>query len=445
VVAVSAETVEEMKPLLREYVEKSSDIVNLQWDEHVTRKLPFDPYAKNPQIAHYFLMVASIAETELIGRSENARALMIDLYAILGNDLFKPNQSSSFEEHVQKSDTFNQLPTSKTQIPQVLASVNHFVEEIAKGNLIQLAEKFSKPEEMVREVGNNIARMGGRYIDKSWMYMRWMVRRRPDLGVFSNFRSRDLQIPMTSSLRDVAFCLGLCSEPEADLENFEKAEQERQRFTDFAASRDMFPEDPAIVDYPFYVLGRWIHGEQLSIHLLRNHLAFWQRVYARIRRTPLAFDVISRKESSFEQEIRAELERLQFMFRFEPQILNLSGDGGAPQYTPDFVLPSCRKKGKVVILEPHGPWTPLERRMVTISSRSFPIWVYPSQVQPDELRFASKLRAFRKTWGEMYYLVLIVPSTFKDRVERDYPDISDEICEGSDVPKLLYDLKRSSE
>ena len=63
------------------------------------------------------------------------------------------------------------MPTSKTQIPHVLASVNHFVEEIAKGNLIQLAERFSKPEEMVREVGKNIARMGGRYIDNSWMYM----------------------------------------------------------------------------------------------------------------------------------------------------------------------------------------------------------------------------------------------------------------------------------
>ena len=82
---MSTETVEEMKPLLKEYVEKSSDIANLQWDERVTRKLPFDPYAKSPQISHYFLMVASIAETELIGRSENARALMIDLYAILGN------------------------------------------------------------------------------------------------------------------------------------------------------------------------------------------------------------------------------------------------------------------------------------------------------------------------------------------------------------------------
>lgn len=45
---MSTETVEEMKPLLREYVEKSSGIVNLQWDEHVTRKLPFDPLCEKP-------------------------------------------------------------------------------------------------------------------------------------------------------------------------------------------------------------------------------------------------------------------------------------------------------------------------------------------------------------------------------------------------------------
>ncbi len=210
--------------------------------------------------------------------------------------------------------------------------------------------------------------------------------------------------------------------------------------TEFA--KDLFPEDPAIVDYPFYVLGRWIHGEQLSLQLLKNHLQFWKRVYDRIHRTPVTFDAISRKESTFEQSVKAELERLQFMFSFEPLILNLPGGRGAPQYTPDFVLPNCKKKRRIVILEPHGFWTPLEKRPVRIGQKTFSIWVRPTRIDRDELEFVSKLRDFRKTWKEKYYLILIVPSAVRDRVEDDYPDIFDEICEGRDIPRLLYDLKK---
>lgn len=40
----------------------------------------------------------------------------------------------------------------------------------------------------------------------------------------------------------------------------------------------------------------------------------------------------------------------------------------------------------------------------------------------------------------MYYLILIVPP-YKERVEREYPDIYDEIYEERDVPKLLFNLK----
>jgi len=63
----------------------------------------------------------------------------------------------------------------------------------------------------------------------------------------------------------------------------------------------------------------------------------------------------------------------------------------------------------------------------------------------DEVKFVDKLLTFRKHYKEMYYLILIVPSSIKDRVERDYPDIYDEIVEGEDIPKLLYDLRKNLE
>ena len=64
-----------IKPLLKDYVEKSSKSVELQWDPKVTTyQLPFDPYAIKERCAHYFLQIASIDTTELVSRSENARA-----------------------------------------------------------------------------------------------------------------------------------------------------------------------------------------------------------------------------------------------------------------------------------------------------------------------------------------------------------------------------------
>lgn len=437
-------SLEEVKTMLRDYVNKNSYVQDLQWDQHVHPKLLFDPYAKSyderKRSAHYFLLVAAITETELVGRSENSRALMINIHSFLRNDCFKLDQVDDFKEVVRKSGFFHRLGTSKNQIPKVLASVNRFVQSVAEGDLIAYAKGFTKPEEMVTEIGDNIERMGGRYIEKVWMYMRWMTRPYPDLRIFKNFLPRDLCIPMTSCITNVAFCLGKCSEPRSDWwNNSERVEQDRKRFTEFA--RELFPNDPLKVDYPFYMLGRWIRGEQYNLQLLKNYLQFWERVYKKIHRPPVAFDTFSREESTFQQNVKAELDKLQFLFSFEPLNLNLPEDG-ARKYTPDFVLPKCKKNGKTVILEPHGIWTRRKKRTVRIGRRRFPIWVRPSRIDPYELRFVNKLEKVRETWGEQYYIILIVPSEVKDRVEDDYPNLFDEICDGADVPRLLYNLRK---
>jgi len=42
---------------------------------------------------------------------------------------------------------------------------------------------------------------------------------------------------------------------------------------------------------------------------------------------------------------------------------------------------------------------------------------YPPDIDVDEVKFVNKLRVFRNLYKEMYYLILIVQSSEKDRVE----------------------------
>ena len=55
-----------MDDLLREYVDRNQGVCCSQWDPTVSEKLLFDPYNENDkQVAHYFLLNASITEPSL--------------------------------------------------------------------------------------------------------------------------------------------------------------------------------------------------------------------------------------------------------------------------------------------------------------------------------------------------------------------------------------------
>ena len=414
-------SLEDLKPLLINYVNMNCNVQCLEWDQHLSTKLLFDPYAQSysarMKIAHYFLQVAAISETELIRKADFSRALMIHIHNSLGDDCFMQIQLDSFEEPVNNWNLHNRLGPSKNEIPKVLTSTNRFVQNIAKGDLIKYAKKFENPKEFVNNIADNITRMQGQYVEKAWMYMLWMTRPFPDLNIFTNFSPKDLHIPLTSYIRNVAFCLGLCPQPNVDWWNdHTKVEQTRKRVTAFA--QELFPEDPAKVDYPFYMLGRWIHGKELNLHLLVDYLQFCQQIFEEINCPPVTFDVAAREDSTFEEKVRADLTKFEVMFRFTPYTLQLKDDEGAPKYTPDFILPQCMRKGKTIILEPHGYWTPKTRRIVRLGRRTFTLWTRPIKINRDERQFVSKLRKFRKTWGKMYYLILIVPSQFKERIEK---------------------------
>jgi hypothetical protein len=114
---------------------------------------------------------------------------------------------------------------------------------------------------------------------------------------------------------------------------------------------------------------------------------------------------------------------------------------GIPHYKPDFVLKNCYKKNKRVILEPHGIWTPRVLKSYNLRGRTYHVWANPNQISANEQKFVNKLKVFRENCHDMYYLVLIVPSDAKDRIEWQHSGIADEIIEARDIPKLLYSLQ----
>ena len=94
-----------------------------------------------------------------------------------------------------------------------------------------------------------------------------------------------------------------------------------------------------------------------------------------------------------------------------------------------------------MLLEPHGIWGLPENRVVNIGGRKISVQSYSDKPDPSEVRFTNKIRSFREFFGNDYYLVLIVPSRFVDRMEMRYPSIFDELYVGTDIPELLYKLQ----
>lgn len=434
-------SLEEVKNLLKEYVNRNSDVINIEWDPDLSERLIIDAFDKTDegegQVAHYFLLVASITESNLIGRAENSRALMIHLHRVLGDSLFEETDVELLQRLVGSSAYFDDMGPERSAISGVLASVNKYVNEVASGNIPKYIKEFEKPADLMIDISRNIQRMGNIYIEKPWMYLRWCTRPYPDLGIFNNFSQRDLQLPLTSYTCDVACCLGLCPEQgDAWWFDLEEREEARRKLTEFG--RELFPEDPAKIDYPLYLLGRWIRGRRPSLRLLEDYLRFFDELYRKTENVPVQYDIVSRKMSTFEESLKRELVKTKIMFYFESLKFNLPG---GLTYKPDFVLPQCKIRGKTVLLEPHGVWGTLEKRQVRIGNRVIKFQAYGTKPNVSEVQFTRKTRLFKETFGRDYYLVLLVPSRVKERVERWYHNSFDEVYDGADIPELLFKLK----
>jgi len=361
---------DEVITLLVDFINKNSNVTDVQWDKRMSPRLLFNAYSEKYEerkiIAHYFLLVASVLDDTIVGYPENARMLVGYLHEALGNSLFEIKKAHVFEEEIVKSDFYHDLGPNKKAASEIMASVNLFVKEKAERNLLKYAQKFSKPKAFVEDLEQNITAFRGPHEDKAWIYMRWMVRPEPDLQIYDHFLPEDLYVPLTKENANVAASLGLISSASPSLWRDERTSaQVRQKITDFA--KKLFPQDPAKVDYPFFLLGRWLRQKPLNRYTLKTALDFLDRMQKITGQPQAYYQKMSRYKSGWEKKTALILLKMHISFGYETISFPLPNN---EVYTPDFILEK-KLYGRKIILEPHFEMTKRQSQKYALFKRTY--------------------------------------------------------------------------
>lgn len=417
-----------LKDLIVHFVQTYSNVPDLELDLYLNPKPWFMPLNSNEakqEAAHYFLHAAALSDYMLTGNPRNVRILLNHLYNALGSKLYTTTNPSEFTSEVAKFEAqiekFDRLGQAKAKIPEELCSVNQFVANKAHGNLIDYTTKLSqrgrKPADFVKELSFSVKRMTKHNKAKSWLYLRWMVRGSPDLALFQ-FDPKDLMVSLTTPKFRVYAALGLSdnenlpfelsakNRPESWWKSTSEFDKDAEKLTDF--SRSLLPEDPAKVDFPFFILGTWLEYSDLTPSSLEKSMRFFIQKhdeflqpltryltvvyhYNRIgeRIDPGAF-------SALELDIYEFLRKKQIIFNYEFMEFCLSKDNPSLKYKPDFLLPQYTCDGRKVLLEPHG-------------------------IKANLMDFLAKLAVFRKHYSSYFCLILIVPDDFTKKINEYDP------------------------
>ena len=371
---------DDLHSLLTKFVRINANITDIQWDRRMSPHLLFNPYSKEHEekkkTAHYFLLAASILDDQMVGFSENARTILINLHKKFGTTrLFEITKPHLFEEEIIKYSFYNYLGPRKETISETLAAVNIFVKFKAERDLIRYSLKFAKPKEFVEELTKSIERMRGIHRDKAWTYMRWMIRSEPDLEIFKQYKPEDLLVPLTKENASVAISLGLINATIPYLWKDENAALKAQlKITEYA--KRIFPSDPAKVDYPFFLLGRWLKRKNLNRNTLKEALRFFEQIQKVTGQPQAHYQKLSRYKSGWEKETARMLMRMHIPYGYETITFPLPGD----QYTPDFILDK-EINGRKIVLEPHYEMN---------------------------LKHSSKYSLFKQTYGHKFMLILLL-------------------------------------
>jgi len=291
--------------------------------------------------------------------------LLVYLHEAFGNSLFEIKKPHIFEEEIVKADFYHDLGPNKKAASEILASVNLFIRTQAERNLLSYAQKFSKPKDFLENLTQNIPALSGPNKDRVWIYMRWMVRQQPDLQIYDHLLPADLYVPLTKENTNVAASLGLISTVSPSLWNDEtSAAYARQKITDFA--KRLFPKDPAKVDYPFFLLGRWLKQKKLNRYTLKTALDFLERMQKITGQPQAYYQKMSRYKSGWEKKTALTLLRMHIPFGYETISFPLSDE----VYTPDFILEK-RVQGRKIILEPHFEMTKKQARKYALFKRIY--------------------------------------------------------------------------
>jgi len=358
----------EITPLIVEFVDKNSDVADVQWDRRMSPRLLFNPYSEDYEerkiIAHYFLLAASILDDTIVGYSGNARMILVYLHKALGNALFEIKKAHLFEEKIVKANFYNDLGPNKKAASEILASVNLFIRLKAERNLLNYAHRFTKPKDFVEDLARNIPAFSGTHKDRAWVYMRWMVRGAPDLHIYKHLSPSDLYVPLTKENVNVATSLGLFAPGFSVWRDEQNQAEARQKLTDYA--KRLFPNDPAKVDYPFSLLGRWLKQKPLNRYTLKAALNFMDRMQKITGQPQAYYEKMSRYKSGWEKKTALTLLKMRIPYGYETISFPLPNE----VYTPDFILEKW-VNGRKIILEPHFEMSKKQARKYALFKRIY--------------------------------------------------------------------------
>jgi hypothetical protein len=365
---VMAET-DEVLALLVEFINKNSNVVDIQWDRRMSPRLLVNPYSEKYEerktVAHYFLLASSILDDTVVGYPENARMLLGYLHEAFGSNLFEIKKAHLFEEEIVKADFYHDLGPNKKAAPEILAQINLFVKLKAEKNLLKYAQKFTKPKDFIEDMAQNVTALSGPHKDRAWIYMRWMVRPQPDLQIYDHLLPEDLYVPLTKENANVAASLGIINTASSSLWRDEKtAAEARQKLTDFA--KRLFPQDPGKVDYPFFLLGRWLKQKTLNRYTLKTALDFLDRMQKITGQSQAYYQKMSRYKSGWEKKTALTLLRMHIPYGYETISFPLPNE----VYTPDFILEKT-VQGRKIVLEPHFEMTKKQARKYALFKRTY--------------------------------------------------------------------------
>ena len=260
----------DIKDLIVRFVELYSNVPDLELDLCLNPQpwfMPLNNYEAKREAAHYFLLAASLSDHQLTGNPRNIRLLLNHLSTVFEDKLYTIKNPAELCGEIgkfeQKILTLDHLGQAKAEIPEVLCSVNQFVDKKASGDLIdyaaKLIQKGRKPRDLVEQLSYTVKRMNKQHKAKSWLYLRWMVRSSPDLRLFQ-FDPKDLMVPLTtpkfivfaalgfSDNENLPFELNAKNKPESWWKCTAEFDVDANRLTQFA--RSLFPNDPAKIDFP---------------------------------------------------------------------------------------------------------------------------------------------------------------------------------------------------
>ena len=415
---MAAQVSQDLRDLIVDFVKTYSSVADLELDLHLHPQPSFMPLtsdAAKKEAAHYFLLAAALSDYQLTGNPRNIQLLLSYLSEVFGRKLYIITDPLEFKREVdkfeRKIEKLDHLGKEKAEIPEVLCSVNQFVFQKAQGDLIDYTTKISykgrKPKDFVETLSYSVKRMNKQHKSKSWLYLRWMVRGSPDLGLFK-FDPKDLMVSLTTPKFRVYVALGLSDDenlpfklnsknkPDSWWENTAEFDADAEKLTQFACS--LFPDDPAKIDFPFFILGTWLEYSDLTPISLERSLRFfiqknqellgpimryltvvyhYNRIGERIE--PGAFTLMEKDVYDFLKD-----KQVLFYYEFMEFYLSQPNPDISLTYKPDFLLPQLTYNGKKVLLEPHGIKTSLPE-------------------------FLNKLIFFRQQYGDYFCLILIVP------------------------------------